>query len=376
MLENEIGIENEFVPDYTVSPGESLLETLETLGMSQTELARRTGRPIKTINEIIQAKVAITPETAIQLERVLGVPASYWLRMEQNYREDLARLQDNKALQEQLPWLRDVPVNEMVKFGWIKKWSDQLDQLREVLRFYAVASVKQWQVFWDSQVAAIAFRQSTAFKVDTVGITAWLRQGELEAQVIDCQPFDAARFRKEIETIRALTQEGPAVFVPELEKRSAACGVAVVFVPELPRTGVCGATRWLTSTKALIQLSLRYKTDDQLWFTFFHEAGHILLHGKRETFLEIEGSSNEKEQEADEFAANQLIPTSQLQQFLATYQPPCVSRAAIEQFANQLGIAPGIVVGRLQHDGVIPPQNCNGLKRRLAWAEMSLVVAD
>ena len=79
MIENEIAIENEFVPDYTVSPGESLLETLETLGMSQTELARRTGRPIKTINEIIQAKAAITPETAIQLERVLGVPASYWL---------------------------------------------------------------------------------------------------------------------------------------------------------------------------------------------------------------------------------------------------------------------------------------------------------
>ena len=72
-------------------------------------------------------------------------------------------------------------------------------------------------------------------------------------------------------------------------------GVAVVFVQELPNTGISGSTQWLTPTKALVQLSLRYKTDDQLWFTFFHEAGHILAHGKRQVFLETDQKDREEE---------------------------------------------------------------------------------
>jgi HTH-type transcriptional regulator / antitoxin HigA len=84
--------QNEFYPDYASPPGDTLAETLETIGMSQAELARRMGRPVKTINEIIQAKVVITADTALQLEKVLHVPASFWLRREQHYRETLARL--------------------------------------------------------------------------------------------------------------------------------------------------------------------------------------------------------------------------------------------------------------------------------------------
>ena len=83
--------QNEYQQDYVSSPGETLLETLETTGMSQVELAKRMGRPVKTINEIIQKKASITLEIALQLEQVLHIPVSFWLMRELDYRESLAR---------------------------------------------------------------------------------------------------------------------------------------------------------------------------------------------------------------------------------------------------------------------------------------------
>jgi Zn-dependent peptidase ImmA (M78 family) len=148
----------------------------------------------------------------------------------------------------------------------------------------------------------------------------------------------------------------------------AEAGVEAVFVPELPRTGICGATRWLAPTKALIQLSLRYKTDDQFWFTFFHEAGHILLHRKKEVFLEQDGEAGaEEEEEAHTFARDLLIPLTDWRRFVSSGQYE--ASVDIAAFAEAVGVAPGIVVGRLQHDGLIPFSRCNELKRRLAWAK-------
>jgi Zn-dependent peptidase ImmA (M78 family) len=121
----------------------------------------------------------------------------------------------------------------------------------------------------------------------------------------------------------------------------------------------------LTADKALIQLSLRYKTEDQLWFTFFHEAAHIVLHRKRLIFLDISESEGELEQEANRCAAEFLIPRTEYDEF-ATLSSHSQNR--IRAFARSIGIAPGIVVGRLQHDGILPHSHCNDLKRRLEWA--------
>lgn len=112
---------NKYSPDIAIPPGVTLLEVLEELGMTQAELAERTARPTKTINEIIKGKAAITPETALQLETVLKVPARFWNNLEMNYRETLARIEEREVLQEQLEWLKGVPVNSMARFGWIKK---------------------------------------------------------------------------------------------------------------------------------------------------------------------------------------------------------------------------------------------------------------
>ncbi len=359
-------IHNEYLPDYVSPPGETLLETIEALGMSQAALAERTGRPRKTINEIINGRSSITPETALQLERVVGVPAGFWNKREANYREFLARKKEQERLQKQVEWLKKLPLKAMMKLGWIEASGDKVTQLQLVLNFFGVASPKEWNELWSP--SHLAFRKSPSFKSDPGAVAAWLRKGELQAQSITCAPFDEARFKEALQKAKALTITRPEHFQKELVRICASAGVAVVFVPELPGIRTCGATRWLASDKALIQLSLRYKTDDQLWFTFFHEAGHILLHGKSKVFLEDDSDKDGMEEDANRFAANLLIPETKLRQFMATGNR---SLMAIQSLARELEIAPGIVVGRLQHEGYLPKSHCNGLKNRFEWAKAS-----
>lgn len=356
-------IRNLYAPDHVSPPGETLQEVLELRGMSQAELASRTGRPKKTINEIIKGKAAITPETALQLELVLGIPAPFWNSREQQYREALARQRELESLQDQAEWLQRVPYRAIAKLGWIQEHRDKSKQLQEVLMFFGVASPDRWNELW--QGGRTAFRRSRTFRSHPGAIAAWLRKGEIEAQEIESAEYDANGFKKALQRVRALTRSMPRNFVSPLVRECSAAGVIVAFVPELPGTRVWGATRWLTPTRALVQLSLRYKTDDHLWFTFFHEAGHILLHGKREVFLEDEDrDKDQKELEADAFAREWLIPQREYEIFRRLGARSC---AAASRFAYQLGIAPGIVVGRLQHDGVLGRTECNQLKKKIDW---------
>lgn len=359
--------QTQYKPDSVTPPGETLTELLQEKGMTQAELAERTGRPKKTINEIIKGKTAITPETAIQFERVLGAPASFWNNRERTYREWLAHQEARKSLAEHLPWMKKFPMRAMIRLGWISDYDHPIDQLDELLRFFGIASPALWQSIW--QGTQVAYRQSPAFAADPAAVSAWLRKGEIEAQKIACDPYREDGFREALRHIRALTNEPPEVFVGEMTRLCAQAGVAVVFVPEIPGTRTCGATRWLTPTKAMLMLSLRYKTDDQLWFTVFHEAAHILLHGKRDVFVEGETQINEEnrhpEEEADRFAAEFMIPSELLRRLRP--QAAHYSHEDIVAFAQQIGIAPGIVVGRLQHDGQIPRENFNKLKRRFQW---------
>jgi len=354
-----------YAPDFAVPPGDTLAELLETAGMTQAELARRMGRPLKTINEIVQGRAAITPATALQLEHVLGLPATFWNARERNFRQALARIEERERLEQHLDWVRLFPVRAMANWGWISGTRDRFQQLRELLGFFGIASPVEWDAVWQQPQAA--FRRSAAFRSEPGAVSAWLRQGERLAQGIECAPFDRESFRRVLHQVRELTTTTPDVFCEKLRIAAARCGVAVVFVPELPKAPMSGATRWLTPSKALLQLSLRYKTEDHLWFTFFHEACHILKHGKTAVFIEDSTFDDDpREQEADSFAADHLLPPSSYARFVARRR--LFSKRAIREFATEIGVSPGIVVGRLQHDGKLPQSHCNDLKMKLCWA--------
>lgn len=361
-------IRNEYLPDFVSPPGETLLETLEALGMPQADLADRTGRSRKMINEIIKGKAPITHKMSIELERVLGVPAGFWNNRERHYREFLARLDENESLKNESTWLSKTPVNAMVKLGWIKKEKDKVAQVRSLLNFLGIASPAQWPAIGNTLAGTTRFRKSKAFEADTAALICWLRRGQIEARQLECKPHDSGKFLHALEQIRELTTKPPEVFQPEMTRLCAESGVAVVFSPSLPKARVSGATRWIAPEKALIQLSLRYKTDDHLWFSFFHEAGHILKHGKREVFIEGAEMAGDaaKEEEANNFAADFLIPRKDYNRLRTMDR---YSIALISRFADALHISPGIVVGRLQHDKSLPMSRCNELKRRFEWVK-------
>jgi len=354
-----------YEPDYAVPPGATLQETIRALGMTQKELAVRTGLTPKTVTGMINGKEPISHRTAVALQRVTGIPAQLWNNLETNYRARLARLDDAARLEDAAVWLRksSIPVQELIKRGVMKRTTDRIERVRAVLRFFGVGDPQAWERLWLSPGAA--FRKSPRFKAQPGPTATWLRLGELHAQEIECASYEADNFKAALERIRTLTTCDPHKFQPEMIDLCAGAGVALVFVPEIKGCPTSGAAWWLTPDKALIELSLRYKQDDHFWFSFFHEAGHILYDRKKEVFIDDGAADDDRERRANVFAARFLTPRE-----WEAALPTLRTRGAIVRFASGLGIAPGIVVGRLQKDGVLPWRtNLNSLKRRLRWAD-------
>jgi addiction module HigA family antidote len=355
-----------YEPDHGTKPGEVLEDYLAAAGMTKAELAARCGRPMKTISEIIHGKTAITPETALQLERVLGRPASLWQNLEANYRLHLAVRGERSDLASHAAWARKFPLKAMLSRRCFAEPLDDADLVRKLLSFFGVGTVAGWQVRFGA--TNVAYRRSPAFKAAPTAVTAWLRMGEIEAEQIECQRFDRKRFRSLLGDVRALSLKPLHSHVrTKVVALCATAGVAVACVPELPGTHLSGVARWLSKDKALIQLSGRHRFDDHVWFSFFHEAGHVLLHGKKQVFVDEDGGDkSEVEDEANRFARDLLLPPAAFTQFT---QAGDFSLAAIKRFASEVGIAPGIVVGRMQHDKLIPYSAHHELKERTSWTD-------
>jgi HTH-type transcriptional regulator/antitoxin HigA len=351
---------NQFMPDYAIHPGEILDETLSARNMKKSEFAERCQLSVKTVSQIINGKAPVTPETAIQFERVLGVSANIWNNLDAHYRLHMAKREDQRSLENQNDWVKRFPIKELVTRGLIVEGKSLAETTGRLLDFFGVASVAAWYARFKR--VAVSYRKSPVFKSSNESVAAWLRIGEIEAEKIMTEPFDRKNFLEVLYRIRSLTSERPEIFEPRMNELCGQAGIALVFVAELPNTHLSGATRWLTSNKGLIILSLRHKSDDHFWFTFFHEAGHIFLHGKTSVFIDEEDmGTNTEEEQADRFAAHLLIPESKYRAFVNRGR---LAKGDILQFSQFLNISPGIVVGRLQHDCVIPYEWHNGLKRK------------
>jgi len=344
-----------FRPDYAIPPGETLRDRLAELSISQAELAARAGLSTKHVNQIVQGVAPITLETAVALDRITGVPASIWNRREADYREALLRSRPRVLNPEEHAWLTGLPTKELKKRGCLPDEKDPGRLFDAVLSFFGVADRAAYERIWKAPVAS--FRRSAAYKSAPGSVISWLRIAQREAQGRKVAPYSASTFRKVLGDIRSLTAHGDPNDIAEF---CATAGVVVVFVSEIKGCRISGATWWTSPSRAVIALTDRYKKDDRFWFSFFHEAAHILLHSKRETFVDEGTDDDVVEDEANAFAADFLIPPEYTQRLyrLAT-------DTDVETFANEIGVAAGIVVGRLQHDEKWAWNRGNNLKRGL-----------
>jgi len=356
----------DFQPDWASAPGDTIADILEERNLLPTEFARRLGHTLPQARDLLEGRQPISNDLARKLEQVLGASEAFWINREAQYRQDLARVRDEKASKARGDWLRELPLKDMIGFGWIRPESTSLKAKEAAcLEFFNVPDVSAWHDTYKGAFEMAAFRMSASFKSNPGAVAAWLRQGEIEASSIVCGPWDAEKFKDTLGKIRPLTwKKSPSLFIPKLRELCAACGVAVVIVRAPTGCRASGATRFLSPTKALLLLSFRYLSDDHFWFTLFHEAGHLILHGKDTLFLEgVDMVTTKQEEEANSFAADTLVPPEDKPALLSL---PRDGRAVLK-FAHRVGISPGIVVGQLQHLGRLQPNQLNSLKRRFRW---------
>jgi HTH-type transcriptional regulator/antitoxin HigA len=344
-----MGAEKRVYSDLPIPPGEYLAEVLAAKGMAQAELARRIGRPIQAVNEIIKGGKSITPATALQLERALDVPANIWVGLESRYQLIKARLEERKQLQRESAYLPRTPYKQLADLDCVRRTRDSEHKIRELHRFYGVSSLANLPGI---KAYAASFRCGATREASSYALAAWLRCAELRAAEVPTDPFDKGKLREALGEIRALSKKKPAEFMPELERLLAECGVVLILLPYFPKTYAHGATFWLGPDKAVLLMSIRGKWADIFWFSLFHEIGHILLHPKK-TFIDDDQVLPElarQEKEANAFAEDSLIGAERLGEFVGKAD---LSQAAIEAFAGEVGVSAGIVLGRLQHEGFL-----------------------
>ena len=353
-----------------VSPGSVLEEEIEHREMTQKDLAIRMGRPAQAINEIIRGKKSVTSETAFELEAVLGVPAHIWTGLETTYRMTLSRNEEQARLEAEVDLLREFPVSEMENRGWLPHEKEKVDKVRVLRQFLGIVSLNDYQ-----KINAGAFRITGGDVAYSPGaLAAWMRKGELDAQGIGAvADYNKADFENVIKQIRGLTCKNVDEFLPEMRDLCASAGVLFVITQELPKSGANGVARWLNPRRPMIQMSLKWRWADVFWFTFFHEAAHVLKHKRSDVFVSYKKDKyrkgNKEESEADSFARDVLISPTDWNEFMDKSNGAPFTESSVRRFAAHTGIDAGIVVGRLQHErrlGYSHP--LSRLKKRLKWA--------
>ena len=339
-------------------PGAMLSEKLQELGMPVKEFALRCGKPEATIHEVLRGRSAVTPEMAVLFERTLGIPAHLWLSMQSRYDEESARKKLSRELAKSQLWVTHFPYDEMVANGYLSPLSNASDteKLGQLLEFFGFARISGWQKYYQMQTLGAEFHLSLSGQSDAYALSAWLRYGERRAQrQADLPSYSQTRLRGQLAAMLALANVGESHFLPRLEGLCRDAGVLLVCTPPLEGTGVLGATRWLQETP-LLQVTGGTMPYDAFWFSFFHEIGHILLHGKREVFLEgVEYSQKNlaKEEEADRFAQRCLFP----RRFQKHFRDFRFTEEAMQTLCRQLAIHPALLAKHLQHLHLLMPQD-------------------
>ena len=339
---------NQYYPETVTHPSEFLIEILEENQMSAKEFAVKTVKPEKTISAVLKGKSSITPKMAILFEQVLKVPAHFWIEAQKSYDEYKARAEYQNDIENAKGWAKSFPYAKMASLGWVVKTRKPEEKVVNLFEYFGIASQKGFEDYYFNQKTQVAFRISLKNQENALAIASWLRQGELQTQKISTSEYSATKLKKALPTIKKLMASQPNNFFTGLQNICKDTGVKVVYTPCLPKAPIYGSTRWIGNTP-LIQLSCRYKRNDIFWFTFFHEIGHILLHGKKYISIEnieIEGEIEQYEKEADEFSANWLLPKEQEAEILNNTK---LYKEDIVKYANKFGTHPACIVGRLQH---------------------------
>lgn len=334
-------------------PGATMKEQLLDRGLSQKEFALRMGMSEKHISKLINGEVQLTPDVAVRLEMVLGVSARFWNKLEATYREKIIKANAENEMDADKELAKKLPYYEMSKIGWIPETRDATEKVINLRKYFEVVKL---EIIQDMQLSKIACRRLAETERGNLALLAWAQKAKLEARTIETSLIDLKTLEKRLPEIRSMTTQNPADFCPKLMEMLSSCGVALVFLPHIGGSFLHGAT-FYDGNKIVVGLTVRGKDADKFWFSLFHELGHILLGH----INQANGTTDEDENAADNFAKETLIPTTEFNAFTSQND---FSKASICSFAQEQDILCGIVVGRLQKEGFINYNRCNDLKTK------------
>lgn len=363
-----------FQPNWFSKPGDTLLTLMEQRELTSDTLARKLGRSEAVVRGLLLGTVAIDHNLAAALASHVGGTPKFWEARQARYQGALSRAASAVSQEKGFDWIKRFSHADMANNGWIQRTRDRSELVKAYLAYFGVNSPAEWEDRYANFLKLTAFRASPTFQSKAGPLSAWLRQGEIEALQMQCRPWNPGELRRQLPKLRVLCKaKNPAYFLQRIRRICSEAGVAVVFVRAPAGCAASGATRFIAPDKAMVILSFRYLSDDHFWFTFFHEIAHLLLHNANLTFIDGEEElSNRMETEANELAERVLIPESRRDE-LMDLRP---RRESIIRFAYSVGVSAGIVVGQLQHYEVIRPNQMNYLKRKFDWEQIEAALAS
>ena len=351
-----------FAPRWASPPGDTILGVLAGRGQTAAHLAERMGWSDPAVNDLLSGRGSITIDTARRLSEAVGASAEFWMARDAQYRDDLARVTNDE-------WVQRLPFPDMVRMGWVPPAADWRERIDVCSRFFAVDGSPGWSARYQAVLGEARFRTSAAFEGTPEAVTAWLRRAETLAAAQETDTWDAGALRRALPSLTRLSrQPDPRLFLPELRELFAAAGVVVVIVRAPRAAPVSGAVWRAPDGHRLMALSARHLADDHFWFTVLHECAHLLLHSADAVFVDRidhgteAGESERAETEANRFAAEALLP-----ELARSALPRWIGSRDVLRLSGAHGVSPGVVVGLLQHEGILEFRQFNHLKRKYRW---------
>ncbi len=356
---------NEYKPKTVSHPGTTLREKLVELNIGPKEFSIRIGKPEKTVTAVLIGNSSITPDMSVLFESVLRIPAKFWLNRQIQYDEAQARLKRMQVISDAEEWTKSFPYAEMANHNWVLKTRNTGEKTINLFNYFGVSNHKAWENLYLEQ-QKIRARISLNTSKEPYALSAWIRRGEQLSEENKISEYNEKELKNMLPEIKLLSVTQPSNFLTKLHAIFSKIGVHFVFVPFLPKAPISGLARWYKNNP-VIQVSGYKKRNDMFWFTLFHEIGHIILHGKKDMFLEdfkYSENDKQKEAEADKFAVEWTFTENQEKEFM---QYP-VTRESILNYAQKIDTNPAFIVGRLQHKKVVKFNRFNELTSSLSFS--------
>ena len=351
---------NEYKDIVAFHPGYYIADIIEDMEISQAEFATRMGTTAKTLSQLINGQANISNDLAKKLSTMLGTSVEVWQNLQNTYDQKLIEIQQAKDVDAQAELVKEIDYKYFVDV--IARSINE--KVANLCKYFKVADLR----IMLQPDFLVNFRSSSSYNSEKniINSRAWIQTAINISKSIETKPYKADKLKKYLPELRGMTVRKPAEFLPRMREIFAECGIAFVLLPHLKNSGVNGAVKWVSEDRVVLAMNNRGLDADKFWFSLFHEIKHVLQQKIKTVFIsstveEMRNINDKLEIEADKFATNYLISQADYKRLAPTRY---TSDDEIVEFAKTIGIHPGIVAGRLQHEGVIAQNRCSKLKEK------------